>query len=170
MLTYSGADIESCLGFFWAGRFSWVAESNCRSVQQTQLFNRPVPLCKGLTQQTVESCQIVGLGRYRVILNQEALGKSIIAFISAKHIGVLDTEATDGLINLADKPAILEIHSIAGEDCFLIKVRTSDMKSLNTIVNELKEPPLQMTTKTTIVLETYFEKVGGTTLLPELSN
>lgn len=107
---------------------------------------------------------------YSAILNQEALGKSIIAFISAKHFGVLDKKATDGLINLADNPDILEIHSIAGEDCFLIKVRTSDIKSLNKIVNDLKEPPLRMTTKTTIVLETYFEKVGGTTLQPELSN
>ena len=107
---------------------------------------------------------------YSAILNQEALGKLIIAFISAKHIGVLDKEAADDLINLADNPAILEIHSIAGEDCFLIKVRTGDMKSLNKIVNDLKKPPLRMITKTTIVLETYFEKVGGTTLRPELSN
>ncbi|MCG8605503.1 Lrp/AsnC family transcriptional regulator [bacterium] len=105
---------------------------------------------------------------YSTILNQEALGRSIIAFISAKQSGVLSQDVGEALMQLADRPEILEIHSIAGEDCFLIKVRTNDMPSLNDIVTNLKQPPLQMTTKTTIVLETYFEKVAGKTLRPEM--
>ncbi|MCH8957400.1 Lrp/AsnC family transcriptional regulator [candidate division KSB1 bacterium] len=101
---------------------------------------------------------------YSAILNPEAVGKSITAFISAKHQGVLNDEVQVTLNELAKYGEILEIHSIAGEDCFLIKVRTTDMKSLNRIVNHMKQPPLTMVTKTTIVLETYFEKVGGTVL------
>ena len=101
---------------------------------------------------------------YSAVLNPEALGQSITAFISAKHHGILNDEAQVTLNELAKHDEILEIHSIAGEDCFLIKVRTTDMKSLNRIVNHMKQPPLKMVTKTTIVLETYFEKVGGTIL------
>ncbi len=101
---------------------------------------------------------------YSAVLNPEALGQSLTAFISAKHQGVLNDEVQVTLNELAKHGEILEIHSIAGDDCFLIKVRTTDMKSLNRIVNHMKQPPLRMVTKTTIVLETYFEKVGGTIL------
>ena len=101
---------------------------------------------------------------YSAVLNPEALGQSLTAFISAKHQGVLNDEVQVTLNELAKRGEILEIHSIAGDDCFLIKVRTTDMKSLNRIVNHMKQPPLRMATKTTIVLETYFEKVGGTVL------
>ena len=101
---------------------------------------------------------------YSAVLNPEALGQSLTAFISAKHQGVLNDEVQLTLNELAKHGEILEIHSIAGDDCFVIKVRTTDMKSLNRIVNHMKQPPLRMVTKTTIVLETYFEKVGGTVL------
>ena len=101
---------------------------------------------------------------YSAVLNPEALGQSLTAFISAKHQGVLNDEVQVTLNALAKHGEILEIHSIAGDDCFLIKVRTTDMKSLNRIVNHMKQPPLRMVTKTTIVLENYFEKVGGTVL------
>lgn len=101
---------------------------------------------------------------YSVILDPQSLGQFITAFISAKHPGILDNAVQRALNDLEVNPEIIEIHSIAGEDCFLVKVRTQDMKSLNEIVHQLKKPPLMMTTKTTIVLESYFEKVGGTTL------
>jgi Lrp/AsnC family leucine-responsive transcriptional regulator len=105
---------------------------------------------------------------YSAVLNHEASGRSIIAFISAKQSSVLSQAASKALLKLADEADILEIHSVAGEDCFLIKVRTNGMQSLNEIVTNLRKPPLQMTTKTTIVLETYFEKVAGKTLRPEM--
>ena len=105
---------------------------------------------------------------YSTVLNHETFGRSIMAFISAKQSSPLSQGVSRALLKLADEPDILEIHSIAGEDCFLIKVRTSDMRSLNEILTNLKKPPLQMTTKTTIVLETYFEKVAGKTLRPEI--
>lgn len=101
---------------------------------------------------------------YSAVLSPEAMGQSVTAFISAKHQGVMNDEVQLTLNELSKFDEILEIHSIAGEDCFLIKVRTTNMKSLNRIVNHMKQPPLTMVTKTTIVLETFFEKVGGTVL------
>ncbi len=103
---------------------------------------------------------------YSAILNPAALGQAITAFISAKHPGIPAEETQEALKRLSDSKEILEIHTIAGEDCFFIKVRTAGMASLNNIVNSLKKSPLNMITKTTIVLETYFEKVGGTMLTP----
>lgn len=97
---------------------------------------------------------------YSAVINPEAVGKAVTAFISAKYPGVIDAAVIDALKDLVHHTDILEIHSIAGEDCFLIKVRTDNMQTLNQIINFLKEPPLTMTTKTTIVLERYFEKNG----------
>jgi Lrp/AsnC family leucine-responsive transcriptional regulator len=59
---------------------------------------------------------------------------------------------------------VLEVHTVAGDDCFLIKVRTDSIPTLNVIVNELTSPPLSLSTRTTIVMETHCEKVGGITL------
>ena len=98
---------------------------------------------------------------YSVVLDPDSFGQHITAFISAKISCLLNNVSIKALKELAKNPDILELHSVAGEDCFLIKVRTADMQKLSAIVNSFKEEPLCMSTKTTIVLERYFEKVGG---------
>ena len=104
---------------------------------------------------------------YSAILDPISLGQNITAFISAKHLGVVDEKTQQALGELAKRKEILEVHSLAGEDCYFIKVQVADIATLNEIVNSLKKPPLSMSTKTTIVLKTYFEKVGGTILKGE---
>jgi len=60
---------------------------------------------------------------------------------------------------LAKIPQIQEVHHIAGEDCFLVKVRTEDSASLMDLMrNSLKKIPGILSTKTTIVLETVKEQ------------
>jgi Lrp/AsnC family leucine-responsive transcriptional regulator len=101
---------------------------------------------------------------YSAIIDPTALGQSITAFISARHPGIVQKETEKALRDLANRDEILEIHTVAGEDCFLIKVRLANIEELNEIIKNLKKPPLMMSTKTTIALETFFEKVGGTIL------
>ncbi len=101
---------------------------------------------------------------YTAVLAPEKIDQSLTAFISAKHQDILSDEVRQALQALSNSSEVIEIHSIAGDDCFLIKVRTSGVETLNAIVNRLKEPPFRMATKTTIVLERYFEKTGGITL------
>jgi hypothetical protein len=50
---------------------------------------------------------------------------------------------------------------VAGDDCYLIKVRTDSIGSLNAMVSKLTAPPLSLSTRTTIVMQTHCEKVGG---------
>jgi Lrp/AsnC family leucine-responsive transcriptional regulator len=59
---------------------------------------------------------------------------------------------------------VIETHTVAGDDCYLIKVRTDSIASLNTLVGKLKEPPLSLSTRTTIVMQTHCEKIGGIVL------
>jgi Lrp/AsnC family leucine-responsive transcriptional regulator len=54
---------------------------------------------------------------------------------------------------------VQEVHHIAGEDCFLVKVRTADSASLMAFMrNSLQKIPNILSTKTTIVLETVKEQ------------
>ena len=55
-------------------------------------------------------------------------------------------------------PEILEMHNIAGEDCYLAKVRVQDPQSLVQLMRErFSKIPNILSTKTTIVLETLKE-------------
>ena len=58
---------------------------------------------------------------------------------------------------LSKIPEVLELHHIAGEDCYLLKVRTKDPQSLIHLMREKFRIPNLLSTKTTIVLETLKE-------------
>ncbi|MDQ3088831.1 MAG: Lrp/AsnC family transcriptional regulator [Acidobacteriota bacterium] len=64
---------------------------------------------------------------------------------------------------LAEIPEVLEVHDVAGEDSYLLKVRVKNTEHLSRLLRErLKNVPNVATTKTTIVLQTIKE----TTALP----
>jgi Lrp/AsnC family leucine-responsive transcriptional regulator len=95
--------------------------------------------------------------RYGTVINPEALDQKLLAFIFIK--------ATDGLGQsqagnaLSKIPEVQEVHHIAGEDCYLVKVRTADSASLMALMrNRFSKIPNILSTKTTIVLETVKEE------------
>ncbi len=96
-----------------------------------------------------------------VVVNPEAMGRGVTAFISAIFNGSMNRKATEAFHALMEREEVVEIHAVAGQDCYLLKVRTDSISSLNSLVNVLSADPLAMTTRTTIVLETFCEKVGG---------
>ncbi len=64
---------------------------------------------------------------------------------------------------LAEIPEVLEVHDVAGEDSYLLKVRVKNTEHLSRLMRErLKNVPNVASTKTTIVLQTIKE----TTALP----
>lgn len=64
---------------------------------------------------------------------------------------------------LAAIPEVLEVHDVAGEDSYFLKVRVKDTEDLSRLMRqELKNVPNVASTKTTIVLQTIKE----TTALP----
>ena len=64
---------------------------------------------------------------------------------------------------LAQIPEVLEVHDIAGDDCYLLKVRAENTEQLGKFFREkLKNLPEIISTRTTIVLQTIKE----TTALP----
>ena len=99
-----------------------------------------------------------------VIVDPAAIGKNVTAFVSARQTGSFDAKAARAFRDLLRSEDILEVHSVAGEDCFLMKVRTESISSLNELITKLTSEPLGLSTRTTIVMETHLEKVGGIVL------
>jgi Lrp/AsnC family leucine-responsive transcriptional regulator len=59
---------------------------------------------------------------------------------------------------LAQIPEVLEIHHVAGEDCFFLKVRAKDAEHLGQLLRtRIAAVPGVTSTRTTIVLETVKE-------------
>ena len=91
---------------------------------------------------------------YDARINPKAIGLGLLAFIFVQgdHCGVIIGEA------LSQIPGVLEVHSIAGEDCFLVKVRARDTEDLGRLLSDhFKRIPGVRSTKTTIVLTTLKE-------------
>ena len=98
-----------------------------------------------------------------IVVDPAALGRTITAFVAARG-PTLSPKAKKTFDALMKSDEVVEAHTVAGDDCFLIKVRTSSIASLNTLVSKLTAPPLSLATRTTIVMKTHFEKIGGVTL------
>src|SRR5436305_513717 len=92
---------------------------------------------------------------YQARIDPAALDLGLLAFVSVR------SDAATGEIDLggrlAELPEVQEVHHIAGEDCFLVKVRTADAKSLGRLLREGIGGLGSVRTRTTIVLETLYE-------------
>ena len=96
-----------------------------------------------------------------IVVDPAAVGRTITAFVAARG-PTLSPKAKKAFDALMKSDEVVEAHTVAGDDCFLIKVRTSSIASLNTLVSKLTA--LSLSTRTTIVMKTHFEKIGGVTL------
>lgn len=78
-------------------------------------------------------------------------------------IAVRTSECGEGVgEQLAVVPEVQEVHEVAGDDCFYIKVLSRDAESLGTFLREkIKAIPNVVNTRTTVVLKTFKE---GTTV------
>ena len=94
------------------------------------------------------------------VIDPGAVGRNVTAFVSARGT-TLSTAGWRRFREVMQRDEVLEVHTVAGDDCYLLKVRVDSIAALNTLVNELSNPPMSLATRTTIVMETHCEKVGG---------
>ncbi|MBA3823099.1 MAG: Lrp/AsnC family transcriptional regulator [Ktedonobacterales bacterium] len=96
---------------------------------------------------------------YEARLNPRALDLGLLAFISVRADERMGSASTGEL--LAALPEVQEVHHIAGEDCYLVKVRVASTEALGRL---LREPfaaiPTIRSTRTTIVLSTIKESAA----------
>jgi Lrp/AsnC family leucine-responsive transcriptional regulator len=94
---------------------------------------------------------------YTTNIDPAAVEQKLLAFIFIKTNDGMGCSVTGPA--LARIPEVQEVHNIAGEDCYLVKVRVADSASLIALMrNEFAKIPTIQSTKTTIVLETVKEE------------
>lgn len=93
---------------------------------------------------------------YPTRIKPEAINLKLLAFIFIKSSEGPGNAAVAK--QLAKIPEVLELHHIAGEDCYLLKVRAQDPQSLIKLMRDnFSKIPNILSTKTTVVLETLKE-------------
>jgi Lrp/AsnC family leucine-responsive transcriptional regulator len=86
---------------------------------------------------------------------QIGFGLTAFVFVRTNECG----DGTDEL--LAQIPDVLEVHDVAGEDSYLLKVRAKNPESLAKLLREkIKVLPNVLSTRTTVVLQTVKETVA----------
>ena len=125
---------------------------------------RAVELTPSATLERVRKLEERGLIKgYTAILDPHAVGLGLVAFI---FLRVDDPEDLIGRAEgtaeaLSALPSVLELHHLAGEDCFLMKVRARDTDDLYRFLrDELGRFKAIRGTRTTIVLKTVKETTG----------
>ena len=95
---------------------------------------------------------------YAAQLDSRLLGLELAAFVSCYTTP--ETRYEDFTQALSQLPEVSEIHSVAGEESFVLKVMTRSTAHLDDLLSRLKSVPGMARTKTTIVLSTPFERGG----------
>jgi Lrp/AsnC family leucine-responsive transcriptional regulator len=93
---------------------------------------------------------------YGAQLDPRAIDRSLLAFVlvrSDEHPGQISTGES-----LALEPEVLEVHHVAGQDSYLVKVRVKDPESLGRLLRErFGAISTVRSTQSTIALETIKE-------------
>lgn len=89
------------------------------------------------------------------IIDPKAVKKPLLAFV---HIDTKGWGKTPELMAISEHPEVEEIHSVAGDTCMLIKVRTEDTRALEGLLSRLYETPGVTSTRSYVVLSTYLER------------
>jgi Lrp/AsnC family transcriptional regulator, leucine-responsive regulatory protein len=93
---------------------------------------------------------------YVAVLDPEKLGKPLLAFL---RLAVSSHESAQVSIRTLceSEPDILECHNVAGEDCFILKVRAEGPKQLERLLSAIRNSADAGRSITNIVLSTYKE-------------
>jgi Lrp/AsnC family leucine-responsive transcriptional regulator len=96
---------------------------------------------------------------YTAVLDPETLGRFHVAFVMVTLSEGNEFAADEPIVaRICAEPDVLEFHRIAGEDCYLIKIRTSTNKELERLLRRIRSIRGVARTRTTLALSTELEK------------
>ncbi|SFL71000.1 Lrp/AsnC family transcriptional regulator [Pelosinus propionicus] len=128
----------------------YLLQSNARMSNAN--IAREIKLAPSVTLSRVRKLEEQGIiTGYEAKLNHHELGLDMLAFVLIQVTGDKDIESL-----LIAIPGVQEVHNVAGDDCYLIKIRTRNTESLSKLLKE-KVRGESISTKTIIVLTTLKE-------------
>lgn len=134
--------------------------------KDSRLSNAALAKRVGLTKtavfERIRKLEAAGIIRgYETRLDPKRIRKGLVAFIFVRTEEPFASQATGKA--LARIPEVLEVHNMAGEDCYLVKVRAEDTDALGKLLREkFGKIKSIRSTRTTIALDTLKE----TTYIP----
>jgi Lrp/AsnC family transcriptional regulator, leucine-responsive regulatory protein len=103
---------------------------------------------------------------YAALVDPHALEQSMLAFVAVRSEQAPGDDSVAQA--LARCPEVLELHHVAGDDCFLLKVRARDAEHVGQLLrHRFGRIPGVRSTRTTIVLETVKETPRMPVRVPE---
>ena len=137
------------------GRILHILQENARETQAE--IARAVGLAPSAVLERIRKLEARGMiTGYAALLDAKALGLGMLAFVAVRT----DESGSENQIAtaLGQFPEVLEVHHVAGEDCYLLKVRARDAEHLGQLLRtRFCRVPGVRSTRTTIVLETVKE-------------
>ncbi len=132
-----------------------ILQDNARTTQSD--IAKAVGLAPSAVLERMRKLEARGAIReYVAAIDPHLANRALLAFVSVKtdEYGPEQPSA----LALAQIPEVLEIHHVAGEDCFLLKVRAKDAEHIGHMLRkQIASVPGVTSTRTTIVLETVKE-------------
>ena len=96
---------------------------------------------------------------YTAVLDPVVLDRSHVAFVLVTLAEGNEFAVDDPIVaRICEEPDVLEFHRVAGEDCYLIKVRTATNKDLERLLRRIRLIDGIARTRTTIGLSTELER------------
>ncbi len=133
--------------------------------EDARLSNSALAEAVGLTVSTVhervKKLEKKGIIKgYVAVVDAEAIGKPIMAFIrltvGTTPAGYLEAKQ-DVMEACRCEPDILECYGVAGEDCYILKVRATSPKDLERLIERIRSKATVSRSITSIVLSTFKE-------------
>lgn len=142
-----------------------ILQDNARTTQAD--IAKAVGLAPSAVLERVRKLEARGaIAEYTARIDPHVANRALLAFVAVRtnEYGPEQPSAQA----LAKIPEVLEIHHVAGEDCFFLKVRARDAEHLGQMLRmQIAAVPGVTSTRTTIVLETLKETSRVPIVRPE---
>ena len=100
------------------------------------------------------------LNGYSARVTPAAVNKPAVAFVAVRYKDNNEIIEQRFIKALEDEPDILEAHTIAGDDALLLKIVADTPAGIAERLRRIRALGPMVTTRTTMVLETHWEKSG----------
>jgi Lrp/AsnC family leucine-responsive transcriptional regulator len=132
-----------------------ILQKNARTTQSD--IAKAVELAPSAVLERIRKLEAKGVIRdYVAVIDPRAVDRGLLAFVAVRtseHGPEMPSAKA-----LAAIPEVLEVHHVAGDDCYLLKVRARDAEHLGQLLRQrIAAQPSVTSTRTTIVLETVKE-------------
>lgn len=100
---------------------------------------------------------------YRAVLDPEQTGCGLVAFASIRVLRQRNESCSSACGTVSDAlrriPEVVEVHTVAGDDDLLVKLRAADVRDLERVLmREVSAVPGVERVRTTVALSTHFER------------